>query len=318
MMRVIALSLCLALLPTFASTSAQQTAPFVPGDLVSSWTLVSVERGVASGKPERSQNARGLLIIDSAGHVYEFFTNASRQLPEAAQVDPLRTFNSYGGFWGNYKVDTAQKRLVFTAESSISPNMMGREFSRTFEYGNNRLTLTSMDEAHTQGGTRWVWERVPTVEGFSPLYRNVVGFWQHVVERRVNLTTNTTTSESKRAPSVIVYTPGGFVGVHFPPLNRKPFAGAEPTAEEARAAIQGYVGYFGALTVYPNPPQVFHNVLAGLSPTSGTVLKRFAEITGDDLLVRFPPNTNQQGQLGTTLVSLKRLSGADQMLPPQR
>jgi hypothetical protein len=32
---------------------------------------------------------------------------------------------------------------------------------------------------------------------------------------------------------VIVYTPSGYVGVHFPPLNRQRFAGTEPTEAEA-------------------------------------------------------------------------------------
>ena len=38
----------------------------------------------------------------------------------------------------------------------------------------------------------------------------------------------------------------------------------------------GYIGYYGALTVYPG--QVFHNILAGISPAAGTILRRSAEI----------------------------------------
>jgi hypothetical protein len=119
-------------------------------------------------------------------------------------------------------------------------------------------------------------------------------------------------SENKRAPSVIVYTPGGFVGVHFPTLNRKPFAGDNPTAEEARAALQGYLGYYGALTVYPG--EVFHNILGGVSPGAGSILRRYADITDNELTVRLTPTNNQPVQT-QTIVILKRLSGADQMLP---
>jgi hypothetical protein len=225
----------------------------------------------------------------------------------------LKTLASYGGFWGSYRVDAAQKRISFKAEGGISTSLMGREFSRSFDAAATRLTMTSIDEPHAQGGTRWTWERVPTVDHLSPQYREAVGFWQHVVEKRVNVTTGAVLSESKRAPSIIVYTPGGFVGVHFPPQNRKPFAGETPTVDEARAALMGYVGYYGALTVYPG--QVFHNVLAGISPAPGTILKRFVEISGDEVTVRFPPATNQQGQQTTTLVTLRRLSGEKEMLP---
>ena len=171
--------------------------------------------------------------------------------------------------------------------------MGGREFSRSFAFEGSRVTVTSIDEPHAPGGTRWVWERVPTVDNLSPLYRRVVGFWQHVVEKRVNLTTGAVVSESKRAPSVIVYTPAGFVGVHFPPLNRKPFAAETPTPEEARAALMGYVGYYGALTVYPG--QVFHNILAGISPVSGTTLRRFLEIAGDEVTVTVSSDQKSAG-----------------------
>lgn len=295
---------------------AQQAAAESRADLVSTWTLTSIERGLSSEKPERTMNPRGLLILDAAGHAFEFFTTASRQLPEAPQADPLRAFASYGGFWGGYRVDAEQKRITFRAEGAISPRVMGREFSRTFEQTADRVTMTSVDEPHAQGGTRWTWERVPTIDNLSPLYRQVVGFWQHVVEKRVNVTTGAVISESKRSPSVIIYTPGGFVGVHFPPLNRKPFAAETPTVEEARAALMGYVGYYGALTVYPG--QVFHNILAGISPAPGTTLRRFVELSGNEVTVRFPPATNQQGQQTTTLVTLRRLSGEADMLPRRR
>jgi len=43
-------------------------------------------------------------------------------------------------------------------------------------------------------------------------------------------------------------------------------------------------------------------------------LKRFYELKGTDLNIRFPPATNQQGQQTTTLVTLRRLSGEKEMV----
>jgi hypothetical protein len=295
-----------------ARSPVAQESPATTGDLVSTWTLVSVERGLAGEKPERVPNPRGLLIFDSVGHVFEFFTTASRQQPETPQSDPLGMFNAYGGFWGGYKADATQKKITFHARGAVSIAMQGRDFSRSFEQNGNRLTMTSIDELHAQGGTRWTWQRVPTIDHLSPFYRQTVGFWEHIVERRVNVSTGEVVSESKRAPSVIVYTPGGFVGVHFPTLNRKPFAGENPTADEARAALQGYLGYYGALTVYPG--EVFHNILGGVSPGAGSILRRYADIKGDELTVRLTPTGNQQVTT-QTIVVLRRLSGADEMLP---
>jgi hypothetical protein len=152
------------------------------------------------------------------------------------------------------------------------------------------------------------------VENLSPTYRQVIGFWEHVVEKRVNIATGASSGETKRAPSIIVYTPSGYVGVHFPPLNRGKFAADEPTEAEATAAMRGYVGYFGALTVYPN--MVFHQVLAGVN-FQGTTLKRPLELSpsGSEVTIKSPVTGGQQT---STWVILKRLSGEADMLPKSR
>ena len=308
--------LLLALFVFVQSPAARQATPVAPRDLVGTWMLIGLEQGTSGTQPTRVANPRGLLILDGAGHAFEFVTSsAAQRAPLGAQAplaDAPATFAGYGGFWGGYRFDAAQKKMVVRPESGISTLMTsGREFLRSIESAGDRLTVASIDEPHAAGGTRWTWERVPPVDNLSPLYRRVVGFWQHVVEKRVNMTTKAVLSETHRSPSVIVYTPSGFVGVHFPPLNRKPFASETPTPEEARAALQGYIGYYGALGVYSG--EVFHNILAGLSPVQGSVLRRFADINGDELTVRLQ-NRNPQGQDTATIVVLKRLSGIDQMM----
>lgn len=229
-------------------------------------------------------------------------------------TDQQLRFAMSGGFWGGYKADLAAKMLTFHVEGAVNPNIMGADTKRTFELSGDRLVVTySGDEHYAPRGTRWTFARVPTVDSLGPTYRKVIGFWQHVVEKRVNLTSGTTLSETRRAPSIIVYTPSGYVGVHFPPLNRQKFAGEMPTDAEARAALQGYVGYFGALSVYPN--MVFHQILTGITMTSGTTLKRPLEISGEDVTIKFPPTTNQQGEQQSTHVTLHRLSGEAAMMP---
>jgi hypothetical protein len=279
-------------------------------DLVSSWLLVGAERDIASGEPRRVTGARGLLVLDSAGNVFELFTAPSSVPPESARSDARRVFADNGGFWGRYEPVPAAGRIDFEAEEGVSPNVRGLKFSRSYEIAGDRLIVTSTNEPQAQGDVRLTWQRVPTVEHLSPAYREVVGFWRHIEERRVNTATGEAESPRQRAPSVIVYTPGGFVGVHFPTLGRSPFAGDTPTEEEAQAA-RNYLGYYGALGVYPN--EVFHNVLGGVSPSAGAILRRFAKITGDELVVTIPSG-NPQSTLATT-VHLRRLSGVDDMLP---
>jgi hypothetical protein len=302
-----------------ATTAAAHAQPGPAAALLAgTWTLVSTEENVGAS-PVRVANPRGLLVLDNAGLIFEAVTRLDRTRPteeNKALTDAQRVFATYSGLWGRYKVDAQGKTLTARADGAASPNTLGKDLTRTFAIDGDRLTLTSVAaEPHQRGLTRWVWERVPPVENLAGGYRKVVGFWQHVVEKRVNLTLKTETA-STRGPSIIVYTPSGYVGVYFPPATwGKPFAGAEPTDAEARDALRGYVAYFGALGVYPG--QVFHHILGGLSPQGPQTLKRFFDLapSGDEVNLRFPAATNQQGQQTTTLVTMKRLSGERDMLP---
>ena len=303
---------CVVLLISLAPSARAQQTDAAAG-LVSSWLLVGAERDIASGQPRRVPGSRGLLILDGAGNVFEFFNTPSSAPTNATQPDPRRVFADNGGFWGRFEVVAAAGRIDFEAEEGVSPSVRGRKFSRNYELAGDRLIVTTTNEPQAQRDVRLTWQRVPTVEGLSPAYREVVGFWRHVEESRLDTATGKVDNVRQRAPSVIVYTPGGFVGVHFPTLGRSPFAGETPTEEEAQAA-RNYLGYYGALGVYPG--EVFHNILGGVSPSAGAILRRFAKITGDELLVTIPSG-NPQSTLATT-VRLRRLSGVDDMLPRAR
>ncbi|HEX6997210.1 MAG TPA: lipocalin-like domain-containing protein [Gammaproteobacteria bacterium] len=295
--------------------AAAQDATGADG-LVSSWTLLAMERLDASGEATRVRSPHGLLVFDGAGHAFEYFVAPTRDASDARQSDPQRAFAEHGGFWGRYEADAAAGRIDFEAASGVSPNVTGLAFSRRYELDGDRLVLTSADEPQAQRDTRWIWQRVPTVEHLTPAYREILGFWEHVDERRIDTATGEVLRARRRAPSVIVYTPGGLVGVHFPRLDRAPFAGDTPTAEEAQAALRGYIGYFGALSVYPG--EVAHNVLGGLGVGTGAILRRAADVAGDELVVTLQ-NTAAliagEPAREVTAVRLRRLSDADDMLP---
>jgi len=288
-------------------------------DLVGTWTLSSVERLVPGAAPVAQPLARGLLVFDAAGHAYELAKTGRNLVGAANQATPAEAreiFGSFGGFWGTYKADATQKKLTFRAEGAINPNAMGAaagDLVRTYEFASDRLVVTSgPDSGDGRDNIRWTWERVPQLENLTAANRRLVGFWQHVVERRVNVATGAAITETRRAPSIIVYTPSGYVGVHFPPLNRPRFAGPTPTDDEAKAAITGVVSYYGAYTLYPD--LVFHHRLVILASSQGDSLRRFYDITNDQLNLKFPTVTNQ-GQEIRTEVILKRLSGEKEMLP---
>ena len=188
---------------------------------------MSTEEAVDGAEPVRVANPRGLLVLDAAGWAFEAVTRDNRLRPTPAQARfprrswPLPPLPAHGAATPR---TPPRRQMTLRPEGAFSPNVMGRELSRSYAVTGDRLVVTSKPgEPHARGATRWTWERVPPVENLSPGYRQVVGFWRHEVESRVNLTLKTEVS-TKRAPSVIVYTPSGYVGVHFPALNRKPFA----------------------------------------------------------------------------------------------
>jgi hypothetical protein len=292
--------------------------------LAGTWTLVSIERPGTGGRLTSMPFPRGLLVLDSAGYIFEGVQHGRPQgapaLGERQQV-----FATFGGFWGRYRVEAGGQSMTITPRGAVHPNLESAEFSRTFTVGSDPAKLTPTSHparlVMTAGanefasGTRWTWERVPPVENLSPSFRQVAGFWEHVIEKRINLTTGTS-DDTTRAPSVIVYTPSGYVGVHFPPRNRGKLANDQPSEDEARAALNGYLGYFGALTVYPG--QVFHHPLANIGLiANGNTIKRFYELSSDNATatITFPATTTGQGQQTTTSVTLKRLSGIDELLP---
>lgn len=290
--------------------------------LAGTWTLVTIERPGDGGRLTSMPFPRGLLVLDSAGHVFE---GVQHGRPQGAPAlgERQTVFATFSSFWGGYRLEPDGKTLTMASRGAVHPNLQSAEFTRTFTIGADpqalsptshpaKLTMTA-GAGEPFAGTRWTWERVPPVENLSPAYRQVVGFWEHVVEKRINLTTGAS-DDTTRAPSVIVYTPSGYVGVNFPPRTRARLSSDQPSEEEARAALSGFIAYFGALTVYPN--QVFHHPLANIGLiANGNTIKRFYELSGNIATVTFPATATNQGQQTTTAVTLKRLSGIDEMLP---
>jgi hypothetical protein len=295
---------------------AQAQGAATSRDLVGTWTLSAVEK-MGGGAPATVPLPRGLLVFDSAGHAFELASAGRRIVYAANQPTPSEAhavYNNYSGFWGSYKV--ADQKITYRPEGAVSPNAMGQDIVRSFSLKGDRLIVESATgEVDGQDQMRWTWERVPQLENLTPSNRQLLGFWRHVVERRVSESNGAVINEATRAPSVIVYTPSGYVGVHFPPLNRAKLVAALPTDDEAQAAIRGFVSYYGSYTLYPGV--VFHHRLMILGNGASDSLRRFYEIKGDELTLKFPPGgPSPLGPDGRTNVVLKRISGADAMIRP--
>jgi len=97
-------------------------------------------------------------------------------------------------------------------------------------------------------------------------------------------------------PSGLIYydAHGNMAAQIMPDRPRAKYAVAQPTPEEAKAAITGYTAYFGTYTVDEKARTVTHHRKANLNPGGiDTVVRRYEFVTRDRIILRPVENQNQ-------------------------
>lgn len=298
-----------------ASTAYSQQAGAAPPShpLVGTWSLASMESGATAQSLTPVPNPIGILIQDAKGNFIEIVTRAGRPAPASRTPQViLDEFLSYSGFWGTSVADPSRASVIYRISGDLNPNRTGQQVVRSYERKGDRLILT---ESGGGGMSRWQWDRNPELEALSDVQQPAIGFWQWVSAGLTD-SKGVIVRPARRDPSVIVYTPTGHMAVvYLPPPGRKTFAGSQPTAEEAQAALQGSVSYFGTYVVQPKSRYVVHYRLATPDPgATGSSLMRYFDIAGEQVTLKFPP-TALDGQTVTNVIVLKRLGGLSDMWP---
>jgi Lipocalin-like domain len=90
----------------------------------------------------------------------------------------------------------------------------------------------------------------------------------------------------------LIYDPAGYMAVSLMPVGRKKYAGAQPTDEEAKAAITGYTAYFGTFTINEKEQVVTHHLEGSLNPAMGKDQNRGFELSGNRLTLKPPAAAN--------------------------
>ncbi len=297
----------------FSSEPAAQTATGGTHPLVGTWRLVSLERAEGNQPLAPVPNPAGILIQDDAGHAIEVVTQTGRP----ASLDPAEQMMTYHASWGTFVVDASRSTATYHIAGDLNPGRKDQRLVRAFERRDAQLVLT---EAGADGrpASRTTWQRIPELEALPAYQEPIVGFWQWTGAGLFNAS-GVNVREASRDPSVIVYTPTGHMAVlYLPPPGRKPFAGPVPTVDDARAALQGSVSYFGTYIVQPKSRAVFHYQLGAVTPAAvgGSFMRNF-EMAGAQVTLLFPPTTVNGEQVRNTL-TLKRLSGLADMWPAFR
>jgi hypothetical protein len=291
-----------------SSAAAAQETGSGRQPVIGTWRLAGLERAAPAQPLAPVASPVGILIQDTGGNVIEIVTRAGRGAP----LNPAEIITSYHAFWGTYTVDANRSTITYRISGDLDPGRTGEQIARSFERSGTRLILT---ESAPAGGpiARMTWERIPDLEALPDYQRDVIGFWQWV-SAGTFADGGTRVQEASRDASVIVYAPSGIMAVlYLPPPGRKKFAGPVPSVDEARAAMQGAVSYFGTYLVQPKSRSVFHYQLAAPNPAAvGTSFMRNFEITGGQLVLTFPPTT-LNGQQVRNVLTLKRLGGLAEM-----
>jgi hypothetical protein len=167
---------------------------------------------------------------------------------------------------------------------------MGKDQKRFFEMSGNRLTLKPPPAANGNQ-TRLTWERMPDLSNPTAEQQRFVGFWKLVSNERKNQKGEVLSSNPGQT-GYIIYTRAGFMAVHMVQPDRKPYAGQQPTPQEARQDLRTYTNYFGPFYVHESDGYVVHDQFGSLSAgrNSPSPQQRYYRFVGNRLLLQ-PPAT---------------------------
>jgi hypothetical protein len=137
-----------------------------------------------------------------------------------------------------------------------------------------------------------------------------IGTWELVTSEFRNPDGKVTYPLGKKAVGILMYDSGGRFAAQLMQPDRPKFASGDMrggTPEEAKAAVDGYVAYFGTYKVDEKRGTVVHHVEASLFPNwLGQDQVRFYGFSADLLTLRTPPMLSGGQEITGVLVWKRR------------
>jgi ketosteroid isomerase-like protein len=175
--------------------------------------------------------------------------------------------------------------------------------------GNNTQVNNRITRVWGKQGGQWKMVHAhlsPLTISTSSIEDRFVGTWRFVSIEQRNAQGELLPVISGRT-GFIIYTPTGHMAVQLMEDDRKEFAGAQPSGEEARAALASYNAYSGTFTVNEAQGTVIHHRQTKLTPGTvdalgGTDVIRSYRFSGNQLMLTPPPRMIDGEELTRTLV----------------
>ena len=117
----------------------------------------------------------------------------------------------------------------------------------------------------------------------SDAARRIVGVWRYV---GTWIDGKPRPNRGSNPKGFIFYTESGAMAAQIAPDRVNPMAGAEPTPEEAKAALADYVSYFGTWSIDERAGTVTHHRFGSVQPGDSAEVVRGYEFVDDRLILR--------------------------------
>jgi len=284
--------------------AAKASGKSLSSRFVGAWKLAGIETRNAKGEvvpPAGGAAAAprtGYIIYDAAGYVAVSILPVTRKKNAGAQITPdeaKAAIGGYAAYFGTYTPDESGTFVVHHLQGSLNPGMAADQ-KRFFEFSGDKLTLQPPPAANGNK-TKLTWQRMPDV-AMSAEQKKFVGFWKEVSFER-NDETGKMLSSNPGQTGYIIYTTAGFMMVHMMQPNRKPYAGAEPTSDEALQTMRTYTNYFGPFYVHQSDGYVIHDQVGTLNMgrIGPSPQQRWYTFTSNRLVLQPPPTYQPDGHV---------------------
>jgi len=120
------------------------------------------------------------------------------------------------------------------------------------------------------------------VSGQSDRQR-LIGSWRHIGSM---VDGKPRPGQGAHPKGIIIYDPHGHMACQVAPDREVTRAGDKPTADEAKAALDGYIAYFGTYSIDEKARTVTHHRQGSVQPGDKGDLIRGYEFAGERLILR--------------------------------